>query len=48
MFNKLKAQFIKDLILYYFDLKDEIIIKIDAFNKVITKVLSQKDTQKVV
>ena len=48
MFNKLKAQFIKDLILYYFNLKNEIIMEINAFNEVIAKVLSQKNAQKIV
>ena len=39
MFNKLKAQFMENPMLYYFNLKNEIIIETDAFNEVIARVL---------
>ena len=39
MFTKLKAQFMENLVLRYFDLKNEIIMETDTFNKVVAKVL---------
>ena len=38
----------EDLILCYFDPKNKIIVEINTFDKIIAKVLSQKNTQKVI